>query len=198
MSRKRLFNQTEEKEICSLYKSGKTLVQIATMKNCHKLTIKSVLERNKINRRPWTISDEGRHKHSESTKERWKRGELTSGMLGKTHTEKTKQTISKGKMGDKNPSWNGGKQEKGKGINKYIYILTPNHPSVQNTKSKYVAEHRLVMEKHLGRYLNRKEFVHHKNGIRNDNCIENLEIVTFSNHSGKVICPYCEHEFSIK
>lgn len=58
--------------------------------------------------------------------------------------------------------------------NGYIMRKVYNHPKAN--KRGYVAEHRLVYEKFLGRFLDSKEVIHHINGNREDNRIENLQI----------------------
>lgn len=75
-----------------------------------------------------------------------------------------------------NPNWNGGILH----CMGYIMIKTPHHP-FKNTRG-YVMEHRLVMEKEIGRYLEPTELVHHINHIKTDNRIENLKITTVQTH----------------
>lgn len=63
----------------------------------------------------------------------------------------------------------------------YIAIYAPKHPAC--TADGMVMEHRLVMEENIGRYLTENEVVHHKNHKRNDNRIENLQLMTISEHA---------------
>lgn len=65
----------------------------------------------------------------------------------------------------------------------YAVIWNPKHPMAR--KNGYVAEHRLIMSEHLGRILEEFEHVHHKNGNRLDNRIENLELVHRKDHPSK-------------
>jgi len=89
-----------------------------------------------------------------------------------------KLKLREGKLGEKHPRWKGGKRISREG---YILILVRNHPYITN--DGYMFEHRLVMEKHIGRYLLPSEIVHHINGIKTDNRIENLELTTRKIHT---------------
>ena len=94
--------------------------------------------------------------------------------------------------GEKCPNWKGGKYKS----DGRIWIYMPSHPFAKN--GCHILEHRLVMEKHLGRYLTSNEEVHHINGIKDDNRIENLKLVVKKFHFGKIKCPKCNFEFEVK
>jgi len=90
------------------------------------------------------------------------------------------------KKGSKNPAfgkyksmatqWKGGRTDS----NGYTAILDRSHPRAH--RSGYVYEHILVMEEYLGRYIDRKEVIHHINGIKKDNRIVNLWKCNSSTH----------------
>lgn len=88
----------------------------------------------------------------------------------------------------------------------YNYAIVFGHPF--STENSYVLHHRIVVENHLGRLLNPNEIVHHKNGIKTDNRIENLEVMsnvaharlhaTTGNQMSLVKCPCCKIVFEIE
>ena len=95
------------------------------------------------------------------------------------------------KCGSEHSSWRGGTFKDGCG---YIQIkLTEDDRFFpMASKARYIRQHRLVVAQHLGRLLGKHEHVHHKNGVRDDNRIENLELVSPANHTlYKRMCNNC-------
>lgn len=80
------------------------------------------------------------------------------------------------RLGPKNGQWKGGRRILRSG---YVVIYMPSYHRL--TQRYYVFEHIYVMEQHLGRWLKPDEIVHHINGDRQNNRIENLTL--FENHS---------------
>ncbi len=115
----------------------------------------------------------GRYTCSHSCQNKWTK-------TGTKQSKESNRKRSEALKGSKCYAWKGGRTKHHTG---YIMIYCPDHPNAIN--GKYVREHRLVMEKHLGRYLTRKEVVHHINGSITDNRIENLELFSSAGHHAK-------------
>lgn len=126
------------------------------------------------------MSDETRKRIGETLKNKWLLNPETHPKFGKKLSVEHRAKLSvsaSGRCGDKHPRWNGGKEITQSG---YISVLKKDRPSAG--RRGYIREHRLVMEEHIGRYLLPSEVVHHINGIKTDNRIENLELMARSEH----------------
>ena len=83
-------------------------------------------------------------------------------------------------VGENHGCWKGGRIIDGDG---YVRLYTPDDPRAN--MGRYMKEHILVMEAHLGRLLVPGEEIHHRNGVRSDNRLENLELWVTSQPAGQ-------------
>ncbi len=98
----------------------------------------------------------------------------------KTRSENLKQALRESpRLGDKSSNWKGGIRPNYGSKGRYIGVYAPAHPYAVKGA---VMQHRLVVEKKLGRYLTPLEIVHHKNGNTKDNRLKNLQLTTKKKH----------------
>lgn len=143
----------QEKEICSLYNDGKTTKELTKIYLVCDETILKCLKRNNVKLKKYKHTLEARKNISKTAK-------------------------SNLRVGIKSNTWKGGRNIDTRG---YMRVYAPNHPN--KIAGNYVMEHRSVMEKDIGRYLTKEEIVHHINGNKLDNRIENLQLMTPSEHT---------------
>lgn len=95
-------------------------------------------------------------------------------------SDKARENSVKSRKGKRSFGWKGGRHIDANG---YVMVYKPEHPNT--TKKGYIFEHRLVMSEFLERPLKRHENVHHVNGDRADNRVENLELWSKAQPSGQ-------------
>ena len=152
----------------------KTMRQIADEVGCSAATILHRLRKLGIKTRKL-------HDYPTTEKQRQAWAHIGKSGKGKFVSLETRQAISNARKGKRLRSdydFGGHEKQRKDG---YVYVYIPDHPNA--TKEGYVMKHRLVMEQNIGGYIPQGYVVHHKNGKRNDNEIENLELMKFSEHA---------------
>ena len=140
----------------------KPMQEIANEVGCDKSTVNFYIMKENIEKRNNSESHKKENLRIETLKKM-----SESGKNRPSITEKTRKKLSESHLGAR--AYNFKYRVKDK--DNYILIYSPNHPhKIQNK----VRESRLVVEAQIRHYLDPKWVVHHINGIRDDNRIENL------------------------
>lgn len=188
------------------YEAGDSRAVLAERYGCSETTVRNTLLRAGAWMRPCgAIDPHNRRDFTDgevaSMVERYRNGESANVIGASLEPPATREVVLRvlrptgvvsRARGSRHPAWNGGRTRDPKG---YVSVrVAEDHPyfAMARGSSNYIAEHRLVMAEHLGRALGADESVHHLNGVKDDNRIENLQLVQGHHGRGGVaICRSC-------
>lgn len=169
-----MLNQITDDELYSLYwGKGMSGKEIAKMLGCTPAAVSLRMKASGIKARHASS-----YPPTAAQMEAWKRNAKVMASSPRTQAAR----ISNGKKNKgkrKRSDYEFGGHEK-KRRDGYVEVYVPDHPNC--TVDGYVMKHILVVERSIGRYLCGDECVHHINHIRDDNRIENLKLMTKSEH----------------
>lgn len=196
---KRKVTPAQEIDICNRYANGESPRSLAEEFGMHVFTIREIVKAN-----GGTLNPKGQQYRRFTNEEIERIKHMNAQGISQTVIAtvlKTNQNMisrvmrengilpyrSQHARGEKHGSWKGGKHINVGGY--YEVLLEPSDPmfSMRNRQG-YTPEHRLVMAKKLGRPLARNETVHHINGDKLDNRLENLQIRKGNHGNGQVYC----------
>lgn len=185
---RKLHTDQQVEEIVAKYRAGLSVTRLGREYGGSHRTILNVLERNGVTRRPFRNRPWRSFTESEQEEiiDRWHSGESQNRIAKSFDTDQTvisRYLIHHGiepvkrqfhLRGSEHPSWRGGVIA----IQGYraIRIASDDPLESMRLQNGYVLEHRLVVARSLGRPLASGETVHHINGDRSDNRLENLQL----------------------
>lgn len=188
----------EDADIAERYRNGAALSQLAAQFDCSRITIRHALARQGVEPRP--RGSKLREFSAEEVADvaaRWEAGESQTAIgqsLGISQAQAGRLLALHGyekehrrPRGEKHGAWKGGRVL----LEGYWQIRVQPDDLIgmaMRGTNGYVAEHRLVMAHALGRTLNKHETVHHVNGDRTDNRLENLQLRQGRHGKGAAFC----------